>query len=144
MQYDVFISCKSDDYPFARKVYQYLKGQNYKVFLADAELRKKGNTEYGKIIDEALDSATHMIIIASKPEYINSSYVQSEWRTFIEEKRTGRKTGNIVTITENFKYPHYQSVYVNLNHLISNITQIFAHTYQSKTKRKVLIWENRK
>lgn len=100
MQYDVFISCKSDDYPFARKVYQYLKGQNYKVFLADAELRKKGNTEYGKIIDEALDSATHMIIIASKPEYINSSYVQSEWRTFIEEKRTGRKTGNIVTITE--------------------------------------------
>ena len=91
MQYDVFISCKSDDYPFARKVYQYLKGQNYKVFLADAELRKKGNTEYGKIIDEALDSATHMIIIASKPEYINSSYVQSEWRTFIEEKRTGRK-----------------------------------------------------
>lgn len=100
IQYDVFISCKSDDYPFARKVYQYLKGQNYKVFLADAELRKKGNAEYGKIIDEALDSATHMIIIASKPEYINSSYVQSEWRTFIEEKRTGRKTGNIVTITE--------------------------------------------
>ena len=41
-----------------------------------------------------------MIIIASKPEYINSPYVQSEWRTFIEEKRTGRKTGNIVTITE--------------------------------------------
>lgn len=100
IQYDVFISCKSDDYPFARKVYQYLKGQNYKVFLADAELRKKGNAEYGKIIDDALDSATHMIIIASKPEYINSSYVQSEWRTFIEEKRTGRKTGNIVTITE--------------------------------------------
>lgn len=100
MQYDVFISCKSDDYPFARKVYQYLKGQNYKVFLADAELRKKGNAEYGKIIDEALDSATHMIIIASKPKYINSPYVQSEWRTFIEEKRTGRKTGNIVTITE--------------------------------------------
>lgn len=100
MQYDVFISCKSDDYPFARKIYQYLKEQNYKVFLADAELRKKGNAEYGKIIDEALDSATHMIIIASKPEYINSPYVQSEWRTFIEEKRTGRKTGNIVTITE--------------------------------------------
>lgn len=100
VQYDVFISCKSDDYHFARKVYQHLKGQNYKVFLADAELRKKGDAEYGKIIDEALDSATHMIIIASKPEYINSSYVQSEWRTFIEEKRTGRKTGNIVTITK--------------------------------------------
>ena len=98
VQYDVFISCKSEDYPFARKVYQYLREHNYNVFLADTELRKKGNAEYGKIIDEALDSATHMIIIASKPEYIQSTYVESEWRIFIEEKRSGRKKGNIITI----------------------------------------------
>ena len=98
MNYDIFISCKSEDYPVARKVYQYLKGQNYSVFLADTELRKKGNAEYGKIIDEALDTATHMIIIASNPEYIRSTYVESEWRIFMEEKRAGRKTGNIITI----------------------------------------------
>ena len=98
MNYDIFISCKSEDYPFARKVYQYLREHNYNVFLADTELRKKGNAEYGKIIDEALDSATHMIIIASKPEYIQSTYVESEWRIFIEEKRSGRKKGNIITI----------------------------------------------
>lgn len=98
MNYDIFISCKSEDYPIARKVYQYLKGQKYSVFLADTELRKKGNAEYGKIIDEALDTATHMIIIASNPEYIRSTYVESEWRIFMEEKRAGRKTGNIITI----------------------------------------------
>lgn len=98
MNYDIFISCKSEDYPVARKVYQYLKGQKYSVFLADTELRKKGNAEYGKIIDEALDTATHMIIIASNPEYIRSTYVESEWRIFMEEKRAGRKTGNIITI----------------------------------------------
>ena len=98
MNYDIFISCKSEDYPVARKVYQYLKGQNYSVFLTDTELRKKGNAEYGKIIDEALDTATHMIIIASNPEYIRSTYVESEWRIFMEEKRAGRKTGNIITI----------------------------------------------
>lgn len=66
-----------------------------------------------------------MIIIASKPEHIESSYVQSEWRTFIEEKRTGRKTGNIVTITkklqisslpiglrqfESFDFKHYSDI----------------------------------
>ena len=39
-----------------------------------------------------------MIIIASKPEYIQSTYVESEWRIFIEEKRSGRKKGNIITI----------------------------------------------
>lgn len=86
VQYDVFISCKSEDYPFARKVYQYLREYNYNVFLADTELRKKGNAEYGEIIDEALDSATHMVIVATKPEYIMSAYVKSEWRTFIEGK----------------------------------------------------------
>lgn len=123
-QYDVFISCKSEDYPFAKKVYKYLKELNYNVFLADEELRKKGIAEYGKIIDEALDSTTHMIIIASKPEYIESSYVQSEWRIFIEEKRTGRKTGNIITIInfdvsslpislrqfESFDFKHYSEI----------------------------------
>lgn len=98
VQYDVFISCKSEDYHFARKVYQYLREHNYNVFLADTELRKKGNAEYGEIIDEALDSATHMVIVATKPEYIMSAYVKSEWRTFIEEKRSGRKMGNIVTL----------------------------------------------
>ena len=100
IRYDVFISCKSEDYPFARKVYQFLREQNYNVFLADTELRKKGNAEYGEIIDEALDSATHMVIVATKPGYIMSTYVKSEWRTFIEEKRSGRKIGNIVTLIE--------------------------------------------
>lgn len=98
MNYDIFISCKSEDYPIARKVYHYLKEQNYDVFLADTELRRKGNAEYGKIIDEALDSATHMIIISTIPKYIHSTYVESEWRIFMEEKRAGRKTGNIITI----------------------------------------------
>ena len=39
-------------------------------------------------------------------------------------------------------YLHYQLVYVNLNHLTSNIILKYAHTYQSKTKRKIL--KNRK
>lgn len=115
MNYDIFISCKSEDYPVARKVYQYLRNQKYSVFLADTELRKKGNAEYGEIIDEALDSATHMVIVATKPEFIHSPYVKSEWRTFIEEKRSGRKKGNIVTLIE-FTIPelpislrHFQS-----------------------------------
>lgn len=32
MNYDIFISCKSEDYPVARKVYQYLRDQKYSVF----------------------------------------------------------------------------------------------------------------
>lgn len=100
MTYDVFISCKSEDYESAKLIYNFLREQNYKVFLADTELRKKGNAEYGKVIDEALDSAAHLILYTSRAEYATSSYVESEWRIFIEEKRAGRKHGNLISVLD--------------------------------------------
>lgn len=104
MKYDIFISCKSNDYRLGRQVYEYLSAQpkfEKRIFLADKELRKLGIADYGKAIDEALDSATHMIVVCSNPEYLDkekSPYVYSEWHTFIEEIRSGRKKGNIMTI----------------------------------------------
>ena len=100
MTYDVFISCKSEDYESAKLIYNFLCDQNYRVFLADTELRKKGNAEYGKVIDEALDSAAHLILYTSRAEYATSSYVESEWRIFIEEKRAGRKHGNLISVLD--------------------------------------------
>ena len=68
--------------------------------MADKELRKRGNTDYGRIIDEALDSSTHLVIVPSNAEYLQkkSTYVYEEWHTFVEEIRSGRKAGNIMTI----------------------------------------------
>lgn len=98
--YDVFICCKSEDYALARNVYNFLVKKGYRVFLADTELRIKGVAEYGKVIDIALDSAKHLILVTSKKEYVETSYVESEWRTFIEEKRSGRKQGNLLTVLQ--------------------------------------------
>lgn len=123
MQYDVFISCKREDYPHARQVYLYLREQNYNVFLADTEIWKKGDAEYGKIIDEALDSAKHMIIVATKPEYFYSTYVASEWRIFIEEKRAGRKSGNIITVIKDFGI---SSLPISLRHFQSFMIDSYA------------------
>ena len=50
MKYDVFISCKSEDYNIGRQVYEFLtnyRGLNISVFMADRELRKRGNADYG-------------------------------------------------------------------------------------------------
>lgn len=103
MKYDVFISCKSEDYNIGRQVYEFLtnyRGLNISVFMADRELRKRGNADYGTVIDEALDSSTHLIIVASNADYLKetSTYVYEEWHTFVEEIRSGRKKGNILTI----------------------------------------------
>lgn len=110
MKYDIFISCKSDDYKYGRQIYDSLIEQkrfDKKVFLADKELRKLGIADYGKAIDEALDSSAHMIVVCSNPEYLEkekSPYVYSEWHTFTEEIRSGHKKGNLMTVlTDNVK-----------------------------------------
>lgn len=102
-KYDIFISCKSEDYNGAREVYQYLVDNGFVVFFADSVLRNLGKAEYGEAIDEALEQAEHIIVYTSKAEYVKTGYVKDEWRTFHEEKRSGRKSGNIITILDKTK-----------------------------------------
>ncbi|MBQ5691218.1 MAG: TIR domain-containing protein [Alistipes sp.] len=101
-KYDVFISCKSEDYALAREIHDFLTNKGYSVFLADADLRRVGRARYGKVIDEALESATHLVLFASKPSYAVSTYVEEEWRIFMEEQRSGRKLGNLLTVRKGF------------------------------------------
>ena len=104
MKYDVFISCKSEDYNLGRQVYEFLVNHrelNLKVFMADKELRKLGVSDYGKAIDDALDSSMHLIVVSSNVNYLKyetSPYVYYEWHAFTEDIKSGRKNGNIMTI----------------------------------------------
>ena len=100
--YDVFISCKSEDYALAREIHDFLTNKGYSVFFADADLRRVGRARYGKVIDEALESAIHLVLFASKPSYVVSTYVEEEWRIFLEEQRSGRKSGNLLTVRKGF------------------------------------------
>ena len=98
MQYDVFISCKSEDYKYAEEIYEYLKENGLYVFLASKELRTLGDSEYRKAISKAMKSTYHMIVFASDPDYIDSTWVYYEWDMFINAKLKGFKSGQIVTI----------------------------------------------
>ncbi len=96
--YDVFISCKSEDYIYAEEIYDYLVANGFNAFLASKELRKLGDSEYRKAITSALRSAYHLIIFASNAEYIESKWVYYEWDMFVNAKLNGFKDGNIFTI----------------------------------------------
>ena len=144
MNYNVFISSKSEDYPYARQVYNLLVESGLKVFLADRELSKTGRAEYGEVIDEALDSSEHLIVVASNAEYVRSSYVKNEWRIFLEEKRSGRKSGNIITIlTDGVKVSelpvslrHFQSFPFDQHEQVINyITKSDAHVEQPRKRQ---------
>lgn len=101
-KYDVFMSCKSEDYEYAEEVYNFLNSNGISTFLASKELRKMGDSEYRNAIMQALESACHLIIFASKPEYIESKWVFYEWDTFVNAKLSGRKDGQIMTILKGF------------------------------------------
>ena len=97
-EYDVFISSKSEDYAYAEEVYQFLVSKGLKVFLSSLELDRLGDAEYAKAIDEALDSSSHMIVIASNISYVKSKWVKYEWSTFCNDLKCGFRDGNVVTI----------------------------------------------
>ena len=66
MNYNIFISCNSEDYRIGTEIYEFIVHSGFSVFLADQELRKLGKGDYGREIDSALEQATHLIVIASK------------------------------------------------------------------------------
>lgn len=94
----VFISSKSEDFDYAQQVYTFLKQQGYNVFFSQQSLPDVGSSDYRKEIDRSLDDSKHMIVVTSKKEYVASSWVEAEWGLFINEKRSGRKSGNIITL----------------------------------------------
>ncbi|MEI6502925.1 MAG: toll/interleukin-1 receptor domain-containing protein, partial [Armatimonadota bacterium] len=95
----VFISAKSDDYEHAAQVYQFLIERGARVFFSRESLPQLGNADYGDQIDEALEEAAHMVVVTSSKKHVMSSWVKREWRLFDNELRSGRKTGNLLTVT---------------------------------------------
>jgi hypothetical protein len=100
-KFDIFLSCDHRDYNKAKKIYEYLKESSCSVFFADKSLRILGDTDYRKVIDNALDLCNHLIVYTSKPEHTESAWVEYEWGSFCNEKRSGRKSGNLIVIIDN-------------------------------------------
>ena len=98
MKYDVFISSKSEDYIIAEQIYNFLISNGLKVFLASTELERLGEAEYALAIDNAIDNSLHMIVVASKVDNLNAKWVRYEWSTFANDKKSGYRDGNLITI----------------------------------------------
>lgn len=97
-QFDVFISHKSEDFLMSKEIYNSLSLLNKKVFLSEISIQDNGSSDFMKTIDNALDNAKHLIVVCSSVENVMSGWVEAEWRVFINEKRSERKDGNIITI----------------------------------------------
>jgi hypothetical protein len=94
----VFLSAKSEDYGHAKQVYEFLVSSGVGVFFSEETLTDLGRSNYRKEIDRALEAAEHMVVITSSVDYLLSPWVEAEWGFFINESRSGRKAGNLITL----------------------------------------------
>ena len=97
-KYDVFISSKSEDYPIAEQVYDFLLSNGLTVFLASRELEVIAEDDYAEAIDDALDESHHMIVVGTRIEYIESKWVKFEWQTFCNDLKSQYREGKLFTI----------------------------------------------
>lgn len=102
-EFDVFISCKSEDYRKGEEVYKFLLTNGYNPFIASKSLRQIAEDKYSPVISEVIDTCRHMIVFASDIRYVNTPYVRSEWEMFCNEVKAGRKNGKLLTIIDNPK-----------------------------------------
>lgn len=95
--FDVFLGHSSKDLRPAKELADALTAAGKRVFFSPESLPALGSADYMKAIDEALESSRHFILFGTKKENILSSWVEAEWRLFINEMRSGRKPGNFLT-----------------------------------------------
>lgn len=120
--YDVFISFKAtddlgrptEDSLLAQELYYYLtKNLGLKVFFSNITLRDKAGQEYEPIIYAALSSATVMLLVGTKPEYINATWVKNEWSRYakmVVAARQKNKSKYIVTALKGMEPEQLPSV----------------------------------
>ena len=89
--YDVFICYKettesgsrSKDSTIAQDIYYQLTDEGYKVFFARISLEDKLGQQYEPYIFAALNSAKVMVVIGTKQEHFNATWVKNEWSRFL-------------------------------------------------------------
>ena len=96
--YDVFICYKetsdggsrTKDSSMAQDVYYQLTNEGYKVFFARISLEDKLGQEYDPYIFAALNSAKVMVVIGTKQEHFNATWVKNEWSRYLALSKNDR------------------------------------------------------
>lgn len=105
--FDVFISCKSQDYGLAHELYDFLLNKGFKPFLADSSIKEIGIDQYTALIGEVINVCQNMVVFATDIRYLETPYVAAEWHTFINDINTGHKpNAKIVCILSTGINPH--------------------------------------
>ncbi len=96
--YDVFISYKdkvdgteekTEDHGIADEIFKALvTEESFNVFFSDVTLKNKAG-EFEPYIYAAMESTPVMVVIGTKPEYVNAKWVRNEWQRYLMQINNG-------------------------------------------------------
>ena len=151
--YDVFICYKdkmengepTEDSMIAYNIYNSLEQAGYRTFFAKKSLESKLGQEYEPYIYAALMSATVMIVLGTKTEYYNSTWVKNEWSRFLELKKEN-KNKTLIACFKNMspyempmEFSAFQSFDLNKIGYVEYLVEGVNHVIQnSKRKNGIL------
>ena len=129
----------------AYNIYNSLEQAGYRTFFAKKSLESKLGQEYEPYIYAALMSATVMIVLGTKTEYYNSTWVKNEWSRFLELKKEN-KHKTLIACFKNMspyempmEFSAFQSFDLNKIGYVEYLVEGVNHVIQnSKRKNGVL------
>ncbi len=112
MNKKIFISYKKTDsfgkltrdFFIASNLCSILESNQIDCFFSEISLPATSSSEFKAQIDLALDSATDLIVVGTKTEYLESPWVKYEWDSFQQDIISGVKpNANIYCVIDNLK-----------------------------------------
>ena len=98
----VFISFKTDpDIDMATELYDALFECGIPTFFSPRSIVKKAESNYKQYIDDCLDRADVLVLVASKPEYSLTSYVRYEWDSYHNDIISGHREARFISYLDN-------------------------------------------
>lgn len=149
MAYQVFLSFKNtdggqmtEDRAIAEKLYKALSERGIETFYSNITLLEFGEATYKDDIDKALSECRLLVVIGTRKEYLNSSWIKYEWGSFQQDLLSDIKKGSIITYLDSVPLQdvplairHYQSFSVSVDpveKLADYIVRQLAHFIDKK------------
>ncbi|MBQ2184032.1 MAG: toll/interleukin-1 receptor domain-containing protein, partial [Lachnospiraceae bacterium] len=82
---------QTEDSEVGMQLFEKLTAKGYKVFFSRVTLKEKLGIEFEPYIFAALKSAPIMVVIGTKPEYFEATWVKNEWTRFLRLKEKDPK-----------------------------------------------------
>lgn len=144
-RFNVFISCKSQDYALAHELYDHLANNGFTPFLADSSIKEVGIDQYTALIGEVINICQNMIVFATDVTYLETPYVAAEWHTFINDINTGHKPyAKIVSILSPDINPHDLPTWLRdkQSFTTENYHNEIIHFLKNRDEKATIKWEH--